>query len=257
MHLMHKFRLSVTPKLALAVALAAFVIWFVCISVGRYDTRLFIEWHVAYESGDYILARSVANRMRFVDKKNSSFLLAVLAVTDSIKLDGKAKKDAINTGLRTLESVDFTSWPSGGQQTVLVTKASLNAMLGRKEMAVKYANEACDLLAKTWPYGGNFATHESCMSRLRGDGSGVGHVGGGISYRYDAIGVYDAAALSLLIDGGDSDGVLFSKALSLQYFDVDQARKIRDGLIKAGKFTPQMEKAYCATESLDPVTCKG
>ena len=207
----------------------------------KYDEKLFTEWVMAYESGDDLYARKIANKMNFIDTWGSAYYLSHMDVSDSIRLNGGARNAKLSDALARLEAARF-SLPGADRRHVVMLKASISAMLGDRNRAVKYAAEACKLNKPM--------AIEECLNGPFSFDDPQG-------YRWMALQYYENTTLYNFIGNGDKTRSKFYEAIALKYFDVEQARQLRDELIHEGRFSAEMETMYCSTSSpIDVAACK-
>jgi hypothetical protein len=206
-----------------------------------YDNKLFSEWVAAFDSGNLEGATKIANKMAWFDEKGSAYYLAHIRISESIQLSGQAKIEMLTETLKNLERARY-SIPGAPSWQFLMQKSSVNALLGNKNKALEYAEEACQQ--------GRPLTIEECLN-------------GRFSYddpqgsKWEAIQFYEKSNIYNLIGESDKFESKFYEAVSVKYFNVNKANALLGTIVNDQRYTKKMLKMYCSPESpVDIFYCK-
>ncbi|MDE2156266.1 MAG: hypothetical protein KGJ32_10290 [Xanthomonadaceae bacterium] len=198
---------------------------------------------LCYMEGNDAQAGIYAQRLRWVDKDDSDFLLAKLDVTRSIPLNGTSRDSSLMQARRHLKDVNPEDWRLSSRMELAMTRAFLDAELGDVSAAREGAQNACRTLRPS------YVSFDDCMQSIAYEvlpGS-----------RNDALPAYERATLALKIHSGNSVLSSFYLLLAIRYFDVDKAHAIRTAMIKDGVYTDAMQHRYCERVfSQDADICK-
>lgn len=195
----------------------------------KYNEEIFSAWLTSYNNGDDAHANILANQLWLVDPQARAVYLAHVAVSDSIHLSGQAKIERISVALERLENA-WLHLPEANERDVFLLKASLSAMAGDTRRANTYASDGCKLIRPM--------DVEKC-------------IGGHYSFadpngsRWAAVQLYEDASLYDAIGAGDKTSARFYEAVALKYFDLGQAHRMIDELVREGHFSDEMKKTYC------------
>jgi hypothetical protein len=223
-----KRKVVVIVIMSLALLLCAF--YFYNRAQG-YGDVIFIKWVNAYDNGDDIAARELANKFTYIDPEGRAFYLAQIDVSDSIHLTGEKRNLLLSGALKRLEDA-LLHLPNANERDVFLLKASLAALNDDRRLAEVYAKKACKLM-KIKNVG-----FEDCL----GGHYSFGDPGGS---RWAAIQLYENATLYNALGTGDKANSKFYEALALKYFDLGQAHELIGELKRERRFSDEMKKTYC------------
>lgn len=229
-----------TIIIAIELIIAGLGVWLL---VRHYEVAWFTAYIQCFDEGDDTSAREYAERLAWLDKKQSSFFLAQLDVARSIRLHGVEKHETLERARKKFDMTDFSGWPPGGRADVVLLKAYLDAALGREAQALDEVHHACEALRS--PH----ESFEKCMQSIADGGSSLGERSGDLRW-------YEASMLALKIKLGDPTLLRFHIVQAMRSFDVDKAHEMRAAMAREGSLTQSMHKEYCDTaRRLDESLC--
>lgn len=198
--------------------------------IGYYRSTWSAMYSLAYAEGNDTAAHKYAERLSLLDKQQAGLYLAQLDVTRSLRLQGAARRQALEQADKELVGTNFPDWLLGYRRDAVLIDAYLDTELGREAQALQKSVQACQTLR---PVNMSF---ENCMQSIASETFGG---------RQDALISYEQSVLAMRLKLGDPVLARFYVLLAISYFNPAKAQALRDAMITDGVYTTRMQKRYC------------